>query len=134
MRIAVGYDKNSGEVFGHFGATEYFKLYDVDDTTKEITDTDIKSTEGYSHTALIGLLSYYGADLVLTGGIGGHGRDLLDQAGISFFPGVTGNADEQVAAYLAGNLQYDMDATCPHHDHDHGHDHGEGGCCGGHHH
>lgn len=41
-------------------------------------------------------------------------------------------ADEQVAAYLAGNLQYDMDATCPHHEHHHGHGE-DGGCCGHHH-
>lgn len=126
MRIAVCYDKETGEVFGHFGATEYFKLYDVDNTTKEITAEEVQSTGEYSHTALIGLLSYYGANVLLAGGMGGHARDLLDEAGIQYFPGVKGKADEQVAAYLANNLKYDMNATCPHHDHGHG----EGGCCG----
>ncbi|MBQ8470007.1 MAG: dinitrogenase iron-molybdenum cofactor biosynthesis protein [Clostridia bacterium] len=126
MRIAACYDKETGDVFGHFGATEYFKLYDLDETSKEITETDVKSTEGYSHTALVGLLKYFGADVVLTGGIGGHGRDLLDQAGIQYYPGVQGNADERVADLIAGKLQFDMSASCPHHDHDHG------GC--GHHH
>ena len=131
MRIAVSYDNNTGEVFNHFGATEFFKLYDADDA-KAILNSDIKSTEGYSHTALIGLLQYYGADVLLTGGIGGHGRDLLEQAGIEYYPGCTGNADEQVEAFLAGTLQYDPSASCPHHGHGEGHHHGEGGC--GHHH
>ena len=132
MRIAVCYDDKTGEVFGHFGETQFFKLYEVDDDTKEITASEVKGTEGYSHTALIGLLSYYGADLLLSGGMGGHARDLLDKANIRYFPGVSGNADEQVAAYLAGNLQYDMDTTCPHHEHHHGHGE-DGGCCGHHH-
>lgn len=133
MRVAVCYDKDSGEVFGHFGATEFFKLYDLNDETKEVLETDVKSTEGYSHTALVGLLKYFGADVLLTGGIGGHGRDLLDQAGIRFYPGVKGQADEQVADLIAGKLQFDMSASCPHHDHGEGHSHEDGGCCGGHH-
>ncbi len=133
MRIAVCYDQESNTVFGHFGATESFKFYEIDDTSKEITAEEVKSTEGYTHTALVGLLSYYGTDVLLSGGMGGHAREMLDRAEIKYFPGVEGNADEQVAAYLAGNLQFDMNASCPHHDHDHGHHHGEGGCSCGHH-
>lgn len=128
MRIAVCYDKDTEEVFGHFGATEYFKLYDMDNDTNQITSTEIAGSQGYSHSALIGLLNYFGVDVLLTGGMGGHARDLLDNAGIKYFPGVTGNADEQVAALIAGKLEFDPDASCPHHDH------GDDGCCGMHHH
>lgn len=130
MRIAVCYDAPTEEVFGHFGSTEAFKLYDMDDTTNEITDSEVKSTEGYSHTALVGLLNYYGVDVLLAGGMGGHARDLLDQAGIKYFPGVTGRADDRVADLIAGTLQFDMDASCPHHEH--GHMHGGEDCCGRH--
>lgn len=129
MRIAVCYDALTGEVFNHFGSTENFKFYDVDDNTKEIIDSEVKSTEGYSHSALVGLLNYFGTDVLLAGGMGGHARDMLDKVDIKYYPGCTGNADQQVADLLAGTLQYDPDASCPHHEHGHGH--GDG--CGHHH-
>ena len=31
MRVAVTYDIASGEIFQHFGRTEYFKFYDIED-------------------------------------------------------------------------------------------------------
>ena len=30
MRIAVTYEKESGNVFQHFGKTQYFKLYEIE--------------------------------------------------------------------------------------------------------
>ena len=37
MRIAVTYE--NGEVFGHFGHTEQFKIYDVEDGTPHYENT-----------------------------------------------------------------------------------------------
>ena len=34
----------------------------------------------------------------------------------------SGDADQAVAALLAGQLSYDPDTVCSHHEHDHGHD------------
>ena len=31
MRIAVTYDNANGEVFQHFGKTEFFKIYETED-------------------------------------------------------------------------------------------------------
>lgn len=47
----------------------------------------------------------------------------LAEAGITLYPGVCGDADAQVAALLAGHLDYDPDTQCAHH-------HEEGRTCG----
>ncbi len=54
----------------------------------------------------------------------------LADAGIRLFGGVKGDADAAVESYLRGELAYDPEAKCDHHDHQHGEDHvcGEHGC------
>ena len=59
----------------------------------------------------------------------------LATIGVELRAGVSGSADEAVAAYLTGTLTYAAGATCSHH-HDHGeHDCGSHDCsdhhCGG---
>ena len=49
----------------------------------------------------------------------------LDEAGIRLYGGVSGSADEAVSALLAGNLQFNPNVRCSHHDH-----HGDGHQCG----
>lgn len=124
MRIAATYE--NGEVFQHFGHTESFKLYDVEDG--KITDTQIVDTNGNGHGALAGFLKESGADALICGGIGMGARNALAEAGIDLYAGVEGDADKAVEAFLAGNLESTDDATCDHHGHEH--HHGEGHECG----
>ena len=66
--------------------------------------------------------------------IGGGAQAALAEAGIKLYGGVSGEADAAVAALLVGNLGYDPDVHCYHHDHEHGkggHSCGDHGC--GHH-
>lgn len=133
MKIAVTYE--NGEIFQHFGHTEQFKVYDVQDGA--IVKAEVIDTNGSGHGALAGLLSDLGVDVLICGGIGGGAQMALAQAGIKLFGGVRGNADNAVAACIAGTLSYDPNAKCDHHDH-HGQEHtcGDHGCgshnCGGH--
>ena len=56
---------------------------------------------------------------------------LLAEAGIKLYGGVSGNADAAVSALLSGNLGYDPNVHCDHHDHEHGeagHTCGDHGC------
>ena len=128
MRIAVTYD--NGMIFQHFGHTENFKIYDVENG--EITNEMYLSANGTGHGALAGLLKNVGADALICGGIGGGAQMALKQAGITLYGGVQGSADEAVNALIAGTLGYDPNVHCDHHDH------GEHSCgdhgCGGHHH
>jgi len=134
MKIAVTY--SNGEIFQHFGHTEQFKVYTVEGN--KILFAEVIDTNGSGHGALAGLLSQLDVDVLICGGIGGGAQMALAQAGIQLYGGVNGDADKAVESFVAGNLAYDPNAKCDHHDHHHGEDHacGEHGCgsehqCGG---
>lgn len=126
MRIAVAYE--DGQIFQHFGHTEQFKVYDVEDG--RIAAKTIINTNGSGHGALAGMLKNMHTDILICGGIGGGAIRALDEAGIKLYGGVAGNADEAVEAYLKGSLNYNPDVKCEHHGHEHSEDHecGEHGC------
>jgi predicted Fe-Mo cluster-binding NifX family protein len=137
MKIAVTYE--NGQIFQHFGHTETFKVYEVEDG--KIISSEVVSTNGSGHGALAGVLNNLHADTLICGGIGGGARAALDEAGITLYGGVSGDADKAVEALLAGTLVYDPDVTCSHHDEQHhdgscgSHgcgDHSDGHSCGGH--
>ncbi len=125
MRIAVTYE--DGEIFQHFGHTEQFKLYDIEDG--RILNEQIVDTNGNGHGALAGFLQAVKADALICGGIGMGAQTALADAGIRLYAGVRGSADAAANAFAAGMLEYDPDAKCDHH----GHHHGEGHECGHHH-
>ena len=124
MRIAVTYE--NGEVFQHFGHTEQFKLYDVDDG--KITGEQVVDTNGSGHGALAGFLQAAKVDALICGGIGMGAQMALADVGIKLYAGVQGSADEAARALAEGTLAFDPNAHCDHHDHDHEH-----GNCGHHH-
>lgn len=123
MKIAVTYE--NGMIFQHFGHTEQFKLYQVEND--QIVSSEVVNTNGSGHGALAGFLKEKGVDVLICGGIGGGARNALAEAGIQLYPGAAGEADVQVKSLLAGSLSYDPDTTCNHH-----HEHGEGEDCGSH--
>ena len=134
MRIAVTYE--NGQIFQHFGHTEQFKVYDVQDG--KVIASAVVDTNGSGHGALAGVLGALNADVLICGGIGGGAQMALAAAGIQLFGGVSGNADAAVEALLAGQLTFNPNVRCNHHDHNHGEghncgDHGCGSHCGGHH-
>ena len=125
MKIAVTYD--SENIFQHFGHTAYFKLYEIADNA--VVSTQVLPTGGSGHGALADLLAAQGVQILICGGIGGGAQQALASAGIRLYGGVRGNADAAVNALLAGELGYDPNIRCDHHDHEHGH---SGHSCGHH--
>lgn len=126
MKIAVTYD--NGNVFQHFGHTEKFKFYEVEDGA--IVNLTVVDTNGSGHGALAGFLKENGIEVLICGGIGGGAQNALSDAGIKLYGGVQGSADAAVIAFLQGRLDYNPDVKCDHHDHEHegGHTCGEHGC------
>lgn len=122
MRIAVTYE--DGNIFQHFGHSEQFKLYDVEDG--KIVNTQVVDTNGQGHGALAGFLTGAKVDVLICGGIGGGAQNALAQAGIQLYGGVAGSCDAAVEALLENNLGYNPNVECSHHGH------GEGHSCGGH--
>ena len=135
MKIAVTYE--NGQIFQHFGHTEQFKVYNVEDG--KIIDTVVVDTNGQGHGALASLLMSLGADVLICGGIGGGAQMALAEAGIKLYGGVSGACDAAVEAFLDNDLGYNPNVRCDHHDHEHsdgGHNCGDHGCgthnCSGH--
>lgn len=90
-----------GSIFQHFGHTEQFKLYDVENG--QIVKTQVVDINGQGHGALAGV-------------------------GIKLFGGVSSHADETVKAYAEGKLDYNPDVHCTHHEHGEGYSCGEHHC------
>ena len=118
MKIAVTYE--NGNIFQHFGHTECFKLYDVEDG--KIVASEVLDTNGTGHGALAILLGEHQVDALICGGIGGGAQMALSDAGIKLYGGVTGDADAAVKALLDGTLAYNPNVMCSHH--------GDGHSCG----
>ena len=98
MRIAVTYE--NGEVFQHFGHTETFKIYEVEDG--KIVSSEVIGSDGTGHGALAGLLAGHSIDVLICGGIGGGAQAALAEQGIELCAGAQGDADAAVEAYLRG--------------------------------
>lgn len=125
MKIAVTYE--NGAVFQHFGKTQTFKLYEVEDG--KVIASEVIGTDGNGHEALADYLESKAVSVVICGGLGDGAQAALAAAGVEVISGAEGDADAAVEAFLRGEL-VSRGVNCDHHDHDHG----EGGCggdCGG---
>ncbi len=120
MIIALPYE--NGEVFQHFGKTENFAFYTVEN--KKIVEKKIINTNGQGHGELIGFLMNNNVDVLICGGIGPGAINYLSETGINVFPGNCGNTDDLVIEFIKGGLAK-RDAVCC------SHEEGEG--CGEHH-
>ena len=103
MRIAVTYE--NGQIFQHFGRTEQFKVYDVEDG--EVVSSEVVGTDELDVKVLI------------CGGLGGGARNGLAMSGVEVCSGNEGDADAAVSAYVSGTLAKCSDPTCNHHGEDH---------------
>ena len=126
-KIAVTYD--NGNVFQHFGRTEAFKIYEIEDG--QITGSTILESNGIGHGALATLLAEQTIDTLICGGIGGGAMAALEECGIEVVAGAEGDTDAVMEAYLNGTLE-SAGVTCDHHGEEHScGDHEEGHSCGG---
>lgn len=124
MKIAVSYA--NGEVFQHFGKTEFFKIYETEG--KRILSGQVVPTDGIGHEALAEFLKGLGVEVVICGGLGDGAMAALTGAGIEVCSGAEGDTDLAVDSYLKGQL-VSTGTNCDHHHHE---DASEGcGGCGG---
>lgn len=124
MKLAVTYE--NGLVFQHFGHTQAFKIYEVEEN--KVISSEVVSTNGSGHGALAHLLSDLAVEVLICGGIGGGAQTALKEAGIKLFGGVKGDADEAVKAYLDGTLTFNPNVKCNHHGEGHTHTCGSHSC------
>ena len=124
MRIAIPYYE--GLIFQHFGHAKQFKVYEIEQ--HQILMEMIVEPEGTGHQAVADFLHSIDVRAVICGNIGEGAMNALSDAGILFYGGVSGLADDAITALVGGALAYDPNIKCEHH-----HDHDCGGCdsCGG---
>ena len=128
MKVAVTYE--NGQIFQHFGHSEHFKIYEIEDS--KIISAKVVDTNGSGHGALAGFLNEYQVEVLICGGIGMGAQNALAEAGIQLFGGVSGDADAAVEALITGKLDYNPNIMCNHHGHHHencgNHTCGHGNC------
>ena len=106
------------EIFQHFGHTQCFTLFEVEDHwVKNTTKID---TSDSGHGALAVRLKEAGANVLICGGIGPGAVQALGENGIEVIAGVTGKVQDAIAAYLSGKKLGSPNAICDHH-HEGGH-------------
>ena len=73
MKIAATYE--NGSIFQHFGRTESFKVYEVEDG--KIVSSEVIGSNGIGHGALAGLLAQQDIQVLICGGLGGGAYSAL---------------------------------------------------------
>lgn len=113
MKIAATYDKTTDTIFQHFGKTQNFKLYELEDG--KVIKSEVIDNGGFGHHDLAVYLKNLGVETLILGNRGQGAIDALNNAGIKQLAGITGNPDAAVEAFLAGTLRDNPLAVCAHH-------------------
>lgn len=113
MKIAATYDVNSNSIFQHFGKTQNFKIYEIEEG--KVIKTEVIDNGGFGHHDLATYLNNSGVEILILGNRGQGAIDALNNAGIKQLAGITGNPDEAIDAFLQGSLKDNPDAKCNHH-------------------
>lgn len=113
MKIAVSYD--NGKVYGHFGDTPMFKIYEVEENKIKSTSMVMANPEG--HISLCYQLEELGVNKIICGGHGDRMVSVMKSLNIEVYGNVEEDADEAVKQLLEGTLKYSDEAhhcSCGH--------------------
>lgn len=109
MRIAVSADDNhglDGVVAPHFGRCPYYVLIDVEGTSvKQVTTVANPYYHHHQRGQVPGFIHSQGAEVMLTGGMGGRALGLFAQCGVETVTGAYGTVRRALEGYLRGELR-----------------------------
>ena len=109
MRIAVSADNKNGldsVVSPHFGRCPHFVLVDLDDhDVKDVREVDNPYYGHHQPGQVPALINSLGANVMLTGGMGGRAIMFFEQFGIEGVTGAYGTVRQSVERYLGGQLK-----------------------------
>jgi predicted Fe-Mo cluster-binding NifX family protein len=109
MRIAVSADDNrglAGVVSPHFGRCPYFALVDVQGCEVERVNVVANPFYGSHQPGQVpSFINSQGANVMLTGGMGGRAIAFFGQYGIEAVTGAGGSVQYALEQYLGGALQ-----------------------------
>jgi predicted Fe-Mo cluster-binding NifX family protein len=109
MRIAVSADNKNGlesVVSPHFGRCPFFVLVDLDDhDVREVREVDNPYYAQHQPGQVPAFIHNLGANVMLTGGMGGRAIMFFQQFGIEGVTGAFGTVRQSVERYLGGELK-----------------------------
>ncbi|MFZ5918683.1 MAG: NifB/NifX family molybdenum-iron cluster-binding protein [Chloroflexota bacterium] len=109
MRIVVSADNKNGldsVISPHFGRCPYFVLVDLDDhDVREVREVDNPYYDHHQPGQVPAFINSLGANVMLTGGMGGRAIMFFQQFGIEGVTGAYGTVRQSVERYLGGSLK-----------------------------
>ena len=124
MKIALPSVGN--QVDGHFGHCEFFTIFTLDEQGKIVSREKLDPPVGCGcKSNIVPTLAGMGVKVMLAGNMGGGAVNLLVQHGIEVVRGCSGELEQVVKDWAAGQLRdsgagCSGHAGCGEHDHDHG--------------
>ena len=103
MKVAVTHEKETGNVFQHFGKTQYFKIYQIEDG--KIPSSQVIDNGGNGHHAIPPYLKSLGVETPILENRGQGAIEAIAASGLKEVPGITGNADESAELFAKGELK-----------------------------
>ena len=113
MKIAATYDISTDSIFQHFGKTQNFKVYTIEDG--KIADSKVIDNGGFGHHDLATYLKNLGIEILILGNRGQGAVDAIVASGLKEMPGITGSADNAAELFAKGELKPNFEAKCSHH-------------------
>lgn len=110
MKIVVAC--NGEKVAEHFGHCGQFLVYNI--VNGSVESREVLPYPGHKPGFLPKFLKEHGANVIISGGMGGSAVDLFNESGIEVIMGNLGDSCDVVAEYLKGNLK-SVGSVC--HDH-----------------
>ncbi len=90
-------------VSSHFGRCEKYLIFKIREG--EVIEKEEILNPGHQPGFLPQFLKQKGVNVLIAGGAGPRAQDLLQDLGIEFILGVSGNVNEVLTAYLNGELK-----------------------------
>jgi predicted Fe-Mo cluster-binding NifX family protein len=109
MRVVVSADSKNGldsVVSPHFGRCPHFVLVDLDDhDVREVQEVDNPYFGRHQPGQVPAFINTLGANVMLTGGMGGRAIMFFQQFGIEGVTGAYGTVRQSLERYLGGELR-----------------------------
>jgi len=118
MKVAI--PSNSGFVEDHFGHSEYFTVYTINENNEAVNEEIIASAQGCGcKSDIVETLYNMGVQTMLAGNMGEGAVNKLNRFGIKVIRGCSGEVAAVVNDWLKGTLK-DSGELCDNHHHHNG--------------
>lgn len=109
MYVAIPADSKDGldsPISQHFGRCPYFVIVEVEGTEiKGVRAVDNPYSGGHEPGQIPTFVKSQGAEVVITGGMGGRALAFFEQQGIEAVSGASGTVRQALELYLGGELR-----------------------------